>query len=232
MNPTTRAFFTGLLWSALTIWATAAEAPKLTSFLKPGTDVKGAVILVEPPKEIQNYLKKVRDASREDPEWFAEYSKTAQSGVPLPFHEKLGLSKEEYEAYLKLWGEREVVEVQAVGIRLEEKGAHWSIRASGAAWPISLLKYDPAKDQFQSTNGVLEKIDDVDAPAESILRAWKGHEWRLTVEGSLSTMKENFAIGASADGKHGFLIYRLQEVSSTGRQLDDKSIVIRYPLTK
>lgn len=224
--PTVLAF--ALISSSLA-WA---QAPKLTKFLKPNTPVKGSVVIVEPPAAIEAYLEKVKLASQKDPEWFNEYSKNAQSGVPLPYHEKLGLSKKEYEEYLAVWDKRAIKEVQAVVLKLEEEKGKWVIKASGPAWPISLLKYDPKKDQLRSTNGILVKIDDVDAPANSILRAWKGHEWRLESKNTLSVLKENFAIGAAADGKNGYLIYRLQEVSSLGRVLDDKSVVIRFPLAK
>lgn len=224
--PTALAF---LIVASPSAWA---KAPKLTKFLKPDTSVKGSVVLVDPPVALDEYLQKVKVAAQKDPEWFAEYSKTAKSGVPLPFHEKLGLSKKEYDAYLAVWDKREIKEVQPVTLKLEEEDGQWIIKASGAAWPISLLKYNPEKDQFRSTNGLLIKSDDVDAPASSILRAWKGYEWRLETKSTLSVLKENLAIGAAADGKNAYLVYRIQETSSTGRTLDDKSVVIRFPLAK
>ena len=56
--------------------ATAQEkAPKVfASFLKPGENVKGELVVVLPPKEIQEYINKVKEASKKDPVWFKEYS--------------------------------------------------------------------------------------------------------------------------------------------------------------
>ena len=57
-----------------------------------------------------------------------------------------------------------------------------------------------------------------------------GPEWKFQEETSLGKTKENFAIGKMADGKTGLLVYRMQEVSSTGRLLYDKSLVVRFGL--
>lgn len=207
----------------------SAQAPKLTKFLKEGVPTRGDVVVVEPPEEINVYLKKVQQAAMGDPAWFDGYAKDAPPGVPLPFHEKLGLTKAEYAEYLALWVKRKFVSRQPVVVKLEKTGETHVIRVTGAGWPISLLSYKPAEDTFTSTNGVLKKIADVDAPDNSILRAWKGYEWRLEEAGTLTTLRENFAIGAAPD-KHGLLIYRLQEVSTSGRRLEDKSLVIRFAL--
>ena len=58
---------------------------------------RGQIVVVEPPKEIGPYVRKVEQAALADPAWFKEFSKNSKPGVPLPFHEKLGLTKEEYE---------------------------------------------------------------------------------------------------------------------------------------
>ena len=79
-----------------------------------------------------------------------------------------------------------------------------------------------------STNGKLTRIDDIDAPAESILGAWKGHEWKFEEETGLSKVKENFAIGETADKKFALIVYRLQDISKAGSVLFDRSMVIRF----
>lgn len=221
-----------VIWSLIALLPATlfAQAPKLTKFLKEGEMTRGDVVVVEPPEEINEYLKKVQVSASADPEWFKEFTKESPPGVPLPFDEKLGLTKEEYDSYIALWEKREFVSRSPVGIKLEKTEGGWAIRVTGPGWPISLLSYDPETDTFTSTNGKLEKIADVDAPADSILRAWTGYEWRLEETGTLTTLRENFAIGAAADKKHGLLIYRLQEVGSSGRRIDDKSLVIRFAL--
>lgn len=202
-------------------------------YFLPDVLTKGDVIVVLPPREIQKYIAKVEKAAEENEEWFREYSKNAKPGVPLPFHENLGLSREEYDTYLELWSKREykVIPNGKVAIRLEQpKPGEWMIRVTGEGSPISLLRYNEAEDQMRSPNGVMERIADIDADPMSILGEWTGQEWKFQEETSLGKTKENFAIGKLADDKTGLLVYRLQEVSSSGRLLYDKSLVVRFGL--
>ncbi len=211
-----------------------AEVPKTLDYLPEGKLVKGATTVVVPPAELDKYVAMVEQAAQKDPDWFAEHSKKASPGVPLPYDPKLGLTEEQYKEYLDLWSKREFKSVDPVILQLKKAGdGRWNINAAvpgGGSSPISTLKYDPEKDIFVSPNGTLERLDDVDADKNSILGAWTGHEWKLEEETSLGKTKENFAIGKTGDGKFGLLIYRMQEVSSEGTRLYDKSLVIRYPM--
>lgn len=193
--------------------------------------VKGEVILVLPPQEMEKHVAKMEAAAKKDPEWYAKYAKEAKPGVPLPYHEKLGLTKEEYDDYLKLWARREFRPVAQVILQLREgKQGDWSVSATGAGNLISTLRYLPKEDAFQSPNGKLTRISDIDADPQSILGGWKGREWKFEEAGELGKTKENFAVGRTTDGKSGLLVYRMQEVSTQGTRLYDKSVVIRFPL--
>ena len=207
----------------------AEKVPKLLAdYMKVDENVKAEVVVVLPPKEIQEYVDKVKEASKKNPEWFEEYSEKAKPGIPLPYDEKLGLTTKEYQQYRELWDKREFKAIQQVGLRLEEADGAWRIKGTGAATRLSLLRYDPKKDVMISTNGELGRIEEIDAPAESILGAWKGHEWKFEEETGLGITKENFAIGKTADGKYNLIVYRLQDISAKGRQLFDQSMVIRF----
>ncbi|HEY1123434.1 MAG TPA: hypothetical protein VGE67_17595 [Haloferula sp.] len=210
----------------------AAEAPKLLSdYLIPNTMIKGEVVVVVPPKELDKYIAKVEEAARKDPAWFKEHAKNGKPGVPLPFDEKLGLTKEEYDDYLKYWGKREFKGIEAVPIRLSESSdGRWSIIVGGRAATLSTLKFDPKAEAFKSPNGELKRIEDVNADGNSTLGAWTGHEWKFEEKSSLGTLKENFAIGKTGDKKYGLLVYRLQEVSEQGSKIADDGVVVRFPL--
>ena len=124
--------------------------------------------------------------------------------VPLPFDEKLGLTKEEYDEYLKLWAQREYKPVEAVILRLTgDKENRWTINVAGSAHSISMLKYHPKEDEFRSPNGTLKRLEDVNADANSTLGAWTGHEWKYEEATSLGTTKENIAVGKTGDGRVG-----------------------------
>lgn len=210
------------------ISAASKVPPILAAFLTKDKAVSGEVGAIIPPKEINKYIAKVQAAAKLDPPWHAEYVKKAKPGIPLPWHEKLGLTKEEYTDYIKLWDQREFKAVQQVVIRLEEpKPGEWMIRVSGVGMSISLLRYNLESDVFKSPNGILKRIDDIDAEERSILGAWVGKEWRYEQNSEFISTKENLALGTFKDGKQCILIYRLRE-STSGHLLADKSLVIRF----
>ena len=205
--------------------ASGKTAKVFEPYLTKGKPVMGEVGAIVPPKEINKYIAIVRESARKDPVWHKAFAIKAKPGLPLPWHEKLGLTKGDYEEYLKLWDQRQFKPTQKVVIRLEEaKPGEWMIRVSGVGMPISLLRYYPETDLIKSTNGELKRSEDINASARSILGAWQGKEWRFEEKTEYVWTKENLAIGKYKDGQYCLLIYRIAE-SITGY---DKSLVIRF----
>jgi hypothetical protein len=211
-----------------------AEVPKAFSGLfEQDIPVKGQVGMVLPPPEIDKYVAKVETAARKDPKWFREFSGQSKPGLPLPYDERLGLTKEEYAEYLTLWNKREFKPSEEVMLLLRQSAAGaWSITSTGKASSISTLRYIDKDDLFRSPNGELKRIDDIKADSASILGEWGGHEWKFEEETSLGKTKENIALGRFADNKYGLIVYRVQELSTEGTRLLDKSLVVRFPLGK
>ncbi|MFC4993158.1 hypothetical protein [Rubritalea tangerina] len=219
---------------SLQLTAVAAEVPEyFAKAFEKDKPVKAQIIAIIPPKEFEGFVQKLSEAAQKDPEWFDEHSKKT-AGSPLPLYdEKLGMSQEEYDKYAKLWDSREAKKLADTSLLLEEVGnGQWKINATGPAASISLLRYDPEKNVFTSTNGEMIAIADIDAPERSLLGAWKGKEWRYQSENSLTKMKENLALGTTTDGKYAILVYRLQEITAKGKPLFDQSLVIRFPAIK
>ncbi len=212
----------------------SAEVPEVFKGLfEEEIPVRGSIGMVMPPTEIEKYIVKVEAAARKNPKWFKEFTESAKPGAPLPFHEDLGLTKEEYEDYLALWAKREFKPAKEVILVLRETfGDTWTLTASGDADSISTLRYEPTKDVFRSPNGEMKRLEDIQANADSILGAWTGKEWRFEEETGLGKTKENFAIGTMTGTGFGLVIYRAQEISTEGSRLLDKSIVIRFALGK
>ena len=212
----------------------AAEVPKVfTGLLEPGVPKRGQIGIVVPPKEIDKYVAKVESAARKDIKWFREYSSQSKPGVPLPFDERLGLTKEEYAEYIALWTKREFKPMEEVMLLLRESSdGSWVISSTGKASTISTLRYDAKGDVFRSPNGDMKRIEDIKADPESILGDWSGSEWRFEEETSLGKTKENIALGHYSNGTFGLIVYRAQELSTEGTRLLDKSLVIRFPLAK
>ena len=223
-----------LLVLALLTNILSAQIPKVFEGLfEKEIPVRANIGVVVPPPEIEKFLSKVETAARKDPKWFKEFTEAAKPGTPLPYHENLGLTKAEYDDYLALWAKREFKPTHEVMLVLRETfGKTWSLTASGEAGAISTLRYDPKTDTFLSPNGVLKRLEDIDADPDSILGAWSGKEWRFEEKSELGQIKENIAIGKFDKTGFGLVVYRVQEVSTEGSRLLDKSLVIRYALGK
>jgi hypothetical protein len=195
--------------------------------------VKANIGMMAPPPEIDKYIAKVEIAARKNPEWFKEYSAAAPAGVPLPFHENLGLTKEEYDDYGKLWAKREFNSKEEVLLVLRKTlGNTWTLTATGGAGVISTLRYDAATDSFTSPSGKMERLEDIKTEDNHILGAWSAKEWRYQESGLLGIAKTNFALGRFEKSEYGIIVYRSQEVSKTGERLYDQSLVIRFALGK
>lgn len=223
-----------LIAVSLIVSAAAEEVPKVFAGLfEKDTPVKGQIGMVLPPKEIDKYVAKVETAARKEPKWFREFSAKAKPGVPLPYDERLGLTKEEYEEYIALWNKRDFKPMEEVMLLLRKSaGGTWAVTSTGRASSISTLRYDPANDVFRSPNGDLKRLEDIKAEPTSILGEWVGHEWKFEEETSLGQTKENLAIGRYVDKPFGLIVYRAQELSTEGTRLLDKSLVIRFPVGK
>lgn len=212
----------------------AAEVPKVFSGLfEQDIPKKGQIGMVMPPPEINKYIAKVETAARKDPKWFREFSSQAKPGAPLPFDERLGLTKPEYEDYLSLWSKREFKSREEVMLLLRQSsGDNWSLTSTGGGSMISTLRYNAKTDVFRSPNGEMKRLPDITADPGSVLGAWTGLEWKFEEETGLGKIKENFALGRLAGDQFGLIVYRAQELSTEGTRLLDTSLIIRFPVGK
>ena len=211
----------------------AAEPPAvLGQYLEPDKVVKGEVVKLDIPVEFLKFRELLMQAQKADPEWFKKLQKKAGKDNPIPpYDAKLGMTKAEYDKYVGLWEQRSYKRIEGgeVNLTLIEDGDNdWVINVTGKGMSVSLLKYVTKKDQFESSNGTLLRIEDIKSPKESVYREWSGQEWRYFNDGDLVKTKENIAIGRTGDGKYGMLIYSLQEVSGEGKPLADDLLMIRF----
>lgn len=218
---------------SLTVFVHAGDPPKvLGDYMQKDKEIRAEVVQMTIPKEFLQFDKIVAKLRMTEPEWFAEHMKKAAPGDPIPpYDAKFGITKEEYDKYIKLWQSREFKKVANGDLRLmlkESSDGNWVINANGLGMPISLLSFNPKTGNFKSTNGEMKRIADINSPAVSEFGAWTGHEWKYLHKGQLSVSKENLAIGLTGDKKYGILIYSLQEMSRQGVLVEDKLLMIRF----
>lgn len=224
--------------SALVSIAGAAEPVKVVGEYLPagGTLASGAIVNVQFDKELPEYLKKFDDAAAKLPEAEQlELRKTLKPGQPIPFDSRFGMSKEDYDKYLEVWNRKKIVDVAPVvaGFVASGEPGIWKVASStqSGPMPFSTLKYDENKGVWTSPNGVLERKADVDYNESNNLGAWKGQEWLYENKSSFSHTAENVLMGKTADGKYVFVIYNYLEVTTQGSVVDNKTVVLRFPVS-
>lgn len=220
--------------TASAVIATAATPPKqLGAYLEKDKIVKGEIVQLDVPKEFYQFELALKKAKNKDPKWFEGHIKKSGKNSTIPeYHEKLGITKKEYDKYVEIWNQRGYKKIKNGDVQLmltEVAEGNWVINVSGKLGSsVSLMNYSAKEDTFTSGNGVLKRIADINSPADSIYGAWKGHEWRYFNDTPLIKTKENLAIGRTADTRYGILIYSLQEVSGEGTPLADRLMIIRF----
>ncbi len=212
----------------------ATEAPAtINGYLPTDTFVKGANVKVDFGENFQNAAKPVQEAvSKASKELIAEIQKNAKPDEPLPFDERLGISKEAYDNYIKAWESRTLKPVEEVAARLEPIGDNkWKMLAisvsNQAPLPLHNLVYDAAKDIWTTPNGDLVRKEDVKFGKNNLFGEWSGPQWVYEDKSSLGTVIENFALGKSPQGKDIFLVYRLVELASNNQPVFQNMYVIR-----
>jgi len=132
-----------------------------------------------------------------------------------------------------LWNKRDFQPMEDVMLLLRQSsGDTWAITATGDASPLSTLRYLSKEDKFSSPNGDLKRVKDIKAEASGVLVAWNGQEWAFEEDTGLGKTKENIAIGRFVDNKYGIIVYHVQELSTEGTRLLDRSLVVRFALGK
>lgn len=226
---------TGVVSSLVSI-AFAAEPVKLAGeYIPVGTYRQGAIINVQYDEGLSEYMQKIdQNASKLTPEVQDEIRKTIKPGHPVPFDERLGITKEEYDAYIASWNKKQIIDMAPLVIRFVESDAKGVYKVDSntntGPLPISTLQYDQNKGVWISPNGVLERKDDLEYGELNNLGAWKGYEWLLEHKTDYSHMVENVLVGKTDDGRYVYIIYNFLEVTAQGTPIDNKTIVTRFPI--
>lgn len=225
-----------LLAALLCIPATlfAADVPaQIEGYLPVDRFVKGANVKIAPSDKLPEVIKPLQEAlAKANKELIADIQKKAKPDEPIPFDERLKVSKADYDKYIAAWNERKFVPVEDVGARLDvDDQGLWKISAisvaNGAPLPLSCLKYDSKKDVWVSPNGELTRKDNISLGKLNLMGELSGSQWVFEDKSSLGTVVEKFVMAKDAKTKDIFLIYQLVEADANDRMTFQNMYVIR-----
>lgn len=153
------------------------------NLLVPGT-ITVDVMAVGGTPRANELGKKVKQAIAKNPSWFAEHNKkhrkNMKPGEPLPYDERMGLSKSEYKEFLMLSKKMTTQKIKQVPLIITKKGDDTFVLDGGKELSdLTGIEIDLKNDQVQTPFGILAKRSIVNASERSALGAWTGVRWEL-----------------------------------------------------
>jgi hypothetical protein len=166
---------------------------------------------------------KFAGAMKNDPEWSAEFiRKNARPGEPLPYHEKMGLTKEEYDEFLDSTKHQSVVKIGSATLRVTQLSDGSLSLDGGKAMPeLTGIEFDFAKDEVRTPHGVAGERDDGDAE-NAFLGDWNGAQWKSKAEDNPDAATKTsitVILGQLKASKRGILVCDAQVSGKTRKRL-------------
>ncbi len=172
--------------------------------------------------DVQDILLRFQKAMAENKEWAQEYfSKNYKKGEGLPYNEKFGISKEEYQKIKDIEkSPPSVVVKNSVPIKVNRTAnrvtfvtAHEEIKF------IELLKIDLRNQIMSFNNDTTPFSNEINAPASTPFGEWHGYAWK----------KETSNLGENDDLEIDKLISKIVEIDFGKVKLNGKSLLrIKY----
>lgn len=146
-------------------------------------------------------------------EWFEAYLKklNLKPGELLPYHENLGITREEYDFFIGNIKKLILVKFAdaVVDVRSDQGGV--KLRITGVNLPVSEYEFSMDGAQLKCAYGIAKDMSDFDqTDPDSTMGRWKGRSWKIQEgEADPTSLQDyltfQFAIGRDESGRR--LIY-------------------------
>ncbi len=183
-----------LLWIILSLAGCSNSQPTTNNKLFTGdirADLKSLITagdhtadimdgVMQTPRQV-SLTKKFQDAVQKNYDWFLDYMKTVPDGEPIPWHEKLGVTKTEYEELMGYMNNIEVISTGKEVITCTIKDDIISFKSHGKLSDFDSLKID------LKTNTVIlgqyrlpfSDSSNITNDKNGLRSKWKGYTWKM-----------------------------------------------------
>lgn len=150
--------------------------------LPPAGEYRADILEMAMPPEPQAVGLRMEAAMARDPEWLEGYlaeHKDLKPGEILPYHEKMGITKLEYQLFLD---SKDKVSLQKTGeaMVIVKEGADGSVGISikGAQLPVNVFSFSVVGKEMMCKFGATKKQVKIDQEdAKSPMGQWRGTQW-------------------------------------------------------
>lgn len=200
------------------------------------------VLVPEVPARLVELTRAIRVAAWKDSAWWNEYRTSASEGEPLPYDEKLGISKEDYEEYLSLASKRSLVKTGEVTLSVaSDDDKTFEISCDDTLATIDGVRLDLTSDKVDTPFGsAAERLDIEASPKQSLTGPWSGVEWKfIEIKDNKATgTMVQFALGRLEETGRGILYYKGSRAAGMphgsnphgGDSSEKVTLILTYPL--
>ncbi len=124
---------------------------------------------------------KLQLSVQQNQQWYFEYIKTIQKGMPLPYHKNLGLTKEEYDELFSYADQMELISSGKNDITIIKNENTIQFKAEGKLELLNAIRIDLNKNIVMIGENELTFSDsiNIDNNNNAFKSKWKGYNWSL-----------------------------------------------------
>lgn len=136
------------------------------------------------PQDVQDILLRVQKAMIENKEWSEEYfSKYYKAGEGLPYHEKFGVTKEEYQKIKDIDKIRTTIIVKSTSVISKNRNNDiLSFSTDEEKFQLfEFLEIDLKNQLMIFNNDTIPYLNEINASSTSLFGEWQGYSWKKEI---------------------------------------------------
>lgn len=177
--------------------AAQGQTPTVQALLRPGQH-RAELLDMGPSPRLQELTDKVKAAAQADPTWFQQHAAMATPGDPIPYHQKLGVTRAEYDELLHLLTTAQMRPSDTVIVVIESTDKGFRLGTGTGIPSLRGLEIDTVANTVRAGVGLLASGDPIlPTKDQQATGEWGGPRWTLeTLNGASPTgTHASFAVG-------------------------------------
>jgi hypothetical protein len=174
------------------------------------------------PPRLEELMKRLQEAAAKDPDWWLAHIQKAKKGEPLPYDERLGLTKAEYEEMSDLDKKMTLGKVKTAKVRVSREGQR-SVLSFGDELPgLKEVVLDLKADTVTTSFGVTTDRSEIKASeGQKATGPWDGIQWKLQKfeEQPMRATSVKFALGKLKESGRGILYYDVKQIGEKSKNV-------------
>jgi hypothetical protein len=183
-----------------------SEIEKLLPPIECKVDVMGVVY----PERFQELNKKIQMALTTNKEWFLSYIKqNAKSGEPLPYDERMGMTKDEYAEFLSLGDKREMRKFGSAELTIRTNADTFQFNCRRDL-PLDGVKINLRDMSITTPFAVITNPAPDTSEGGGVIGPFSGYQWKFEKDDQTfnNVTTASFLIGQAKKSGRNFIYYK------------------------